>query len=543
VTTSRRELERLASRELGYDGLRPGQEEALRSVVDGHDTLAVMPTGSGKSAIYQLAGIRLPGPTIVVSPLIALQRDQFLAMVEQDVAEVAMLNSSLPAARYREALDDLEGGDLEFLLLAPEQFARTEVLERLRAARPSLFVVDEAHCISDWGHDFRPAYLRLQDVIAALDHPTVLALTATAAPPVREEIVRRLGMREPRVVVRGFDRPNIHLEVLRFADEHGKRMRFEERIAAAPKPGIVYVATRRGAALIEAAGIRAAAYHAGMASRDRDDVQRRFMDDDVEVTVATTAFGMGLDKPNVRFVYHWEPSDSLDAYYQEVGRAGRDGESAEAVLFYRPEDLGVRRFFAGSANVDSRALGKVLKALHEAGIPQDEEALRRTAGLSRSAFTSALNRLQSAGAVGTDTDGRLVVVDATANTRTVARHARDAAERRRLMDESRVAMMQAYAELGDCRREFLLNYFGEDLGEHCGNCDNCESGRVVERDASAEPFPLESRVRHRQWGPGLVMRYEGDRIVVLFEQVGYKTLSLELVSESGLLETESALAS
>ena len=533
------EAREIARDELGYERLRPGQGEAIKHILEGRDTLAVLPTGAGKSAIYQLAGLQLPGPTIVVSPLIALQRDQLQAIVAQDTAHVGMLNSALPVSRYEETLAELERGELEYLLLAPEQFARPETLERVREASPSLFVVDEAHCISDWGHDFRPEYLRLASVIEALDHPPVLALTATAAPPVREEIVRRLGMREPRILVRGFDRPNIHLEVARFPDEAMKQRALVAEVAQTDGAGIVYVATRKHAddvaALLREADVAAAPYHAGLPGRRREETERAFMADEVRVAVATTAFGMGVDKPNVRFVYHYEPADSLDAYYQEIGRAGRDGLPAEALLFYRPEDLAVRRFFASSASVDTRPLRAVLDAVLEAAVPLDAEPLRERLRLTRAVFQKALDRLEAAGAVTHDADGRISAADRSATIRSVAVHAREAAQRRRLMDESRVGMMRGYAEAGDCRREFLLNYFGEEVERHCGNCDNCEAGRTVDRDIASEPFPLNSSVRHREWGSGLVMRYEGDRIVVLFEQVGYKTLSLELVTESDLL--------
>ncbi|MDF2762576.1 MAG: ATP-dependent helicase RecQ, partial [Thermomicrobiales bacterium] len=319
---------RIARAKLGYEQLRPGQEEAIAAVLAGHDTLAVMPTGSGKSAIYQIAGAIIPGVTVVVSPLIALQQDQVEAIAEMDAGGAALLNSALLAAEREEALDEFAQGATEFLFLAPEQFANEETFARVQASEPSLFVVDEAHCISEWGHDFRPEYLRLGAVIEALAHPRVLALTATASPPVRREIVERLGMREPRIVVRGFDRPNIRLAVEGFSEEEDKRQALIARVVDAPKPGIVYAATRKHAEELAAAlgeqGVNAVAYHAGMAAGERARIQEAFMSDAVDVIVATTAFGMGVDKPDVRFVYHLDVSESVDAYYQEIGRAGRD---------------------------------------------------------------------------------------------------------------------------------------------------------------------------------------------------------------------------
>src|SRR4051794_9769438 len=367
-------VDRAAREAFGFEALRAGQREAIESVLAGRDTLVVMSTGSGKSAIYQIAGLLIEGATVVVSPLIALQRDQVDDLAERAAGGAAQLNSSLPAAERERALAELAENALEFLLLAPEQLANPDVLGELAAAQPSLLVVDEAHSISEWGHDFRPDYLRLGAAAEALGRPTILALTATAAPPVRDEIAERLGLRDPAVLVRGFDRPNIRLAVERFHGEHGaarKLRALQEAVVAAPKPGIVYVATRRQAEEFAASlcdgGVAAASYHAGMKAAERDAVQERFMDEQIEVVVATTAFGMGIDKADVRWVFHSEVAESLDAYYQEIGRGGRDGEPAEATLFYRSEDLGLRRFFAGTGHVEVDEIAQVLEAVRHAG--------------------------------------------------------------------------------------------------------------------------------------------------------------------------------
>ncbi|HJZ37066.1 MAG TPA: RecQ family ATP-dependent DNA helicase, partial [Solirubrobacterales bacterium] len=288
---------KLAKEKLGIEKLHPGQLEAIEAVLAGRDTLAVMSTGYGKSAIYQLAGEILGKPTIVVSPLIALQRDQVEAIEDRiGDGEAAELNSTVSAKKRRELIEALERGEHEFVLLAPEQLAKPEVLAELAATEPALLVVDEAHTISEWGHDFRPDYLQLGAFAERLGRPTILALTATASPPVRREIVERLGMRDPAEVIRGFDRPNLHFAVRRFTEAAAKEKALVEAVAAAAKPGIVYIATRKAseelAAALSAAGVNAEAYHAGLPAKHRGELQDRFMADEVEVIVATTAFGM-----------------------------------------------------------------------------------------------------------------------------------------------------------------------------------------------------------------------------------------------------------
>ena len=531
-------IDRVAREAFGFEALRPGQREAIESVLAGRDTLVVMSTGSGKSAIYQIAGLLTEGATVVVSPLIALQRDQVDDLAERAAGGAAQLNSSLPASERDRALAELAENALEFLFLAPEQLANEEVLAELSVARPSLLVIDEAHCISEWGHDFRPEYLRVGAAAEALGRPPILALTATAAPPVRDEIAERLALRDPVVLVRGFDRPNIHLAVERFHGEQGaerKLRALRDAVEAAPKPGIVYVATRRQAEELAESlcerGVTAASYHAGMRGAERDAVQERFMDSELDVVVATTAFGMGIDKADVRWVFHSEVSESLDAYYQEIGRGGRDGEPAHARLFYRSEDLGLRRFFSAGGHVEVDEIAQVLDAV--AGGVTDPATLQDATELSETKLASALARLEEAGAVRVLPSG---AVEAAAEDPAAAvRTAAEEAEKRRVFDRSRVDMMRGYAEADGCRREFLLSYFGEPFRPPCGRCDNCEAGRG-EAPAEDVPFAVGARVAHEQWGEGVVQRYDDDAVVVLFDDVGYKTLALGVVRERGLLE-------
>ena len=549
-------LRRIAADTLGLAHLRDGQLAGMLALAAGRDVLAVMPTGYGKSAVYQVAALYLHqnqgepgsarrGPAVVVSPLIALQEDQLDGLLEDlgGTAAVA-INSGRKDSEVADAWEAAERGEVTFLFLAPEQLAKSETVERLAALDVSLFVVDEAHCVSSWGHDFRPDYLRLGEVRAQLGNPPVAALTATASPPVRDEIQQRLKMEDPLVLVHGFDRANIRLDVLRHLQDKDKHRAVVEQVAELKGPGLLYAATRRDtetyAAELTERGLRAEAYHAGRKQSERDQVHEQFLDDELDVVVATTAFGMGIDKPNVRFVIHADIPESLDAYYQEIGRSGRDGEPAAAVLHYRPEDLGLRKFF-GTHTPDEEALLAVLTALRAASGPVAKKVLAEQTGFSPRKLTGLLNELEETRYVKAGKRG--VRIDAGAKLPRVVERAVELAEARQRVDRSRIEMMRGYAETDGCRRQFLLGYFGEDLPEPCGNCDNCADGSAYEEDyddgaaaaAGGEPFPLQAAVVHKEWGPGLVMRHEEDVITVLFEQEGYKTLSRKAVTENGLL--------
>ncbi|HEX4670300.1 MAG TPA: ATP-dependent DNA helicase RecQ [Solirubrobacterales bacterium] len=333
--------------ELGFEHWRPGQKEAVEAALEGRDSLIVMPTGGGKSLCYQLPGLATEDLTIVVSPLIALMRDQWTRLTAAG-HPVTMISSGMSDEMARRALGEVRGGEARIVYCSPERFGSNVFLDALAQRRIDLIAVDEAHCVSEWGHDFRPDYLRLPQIADRLGRPTVMACTATATKPVAAEIASRFGMREPLQVRSGFDRPNLSFDVVPL-EGTGSKARRQALLEAglgdpANRPAIVYCGTRKDtdevAATLREAGQNALPYHAGMEAEERTAVQRRFMSGDVDVIVATNAFGMGVDKADVRSVWHMAIPTSVEAYYQEAGRAGRDGLPARAVLLAMKADLG-----------------------------------------------------------------------------------------------------------------------------------------------------------------------------------------------------------
>jgi ATP-dependent DNA helicase RecQ len=547
-----RELPKLRRKMRGVFGIarmRPGQEEVMRSVLEGRDTLAVMPTGAGKSLCYQLPGLHLPGTTVVISPLISLMKDQVDKLGVAGL-EAAQLNSALTAGERRESIGHIEREESDFVFTTPERFVDPAFLETLGKNRIDFVVVDEAHCISEWGHDFRPAYLALGEAVRTLGSPPVLALTATATNEVMLDIAKHLNLRNARVITTGIYRPNLRYEVARVTNELEKRESLVRLMRETDGVGIIYAATVKAvealAEFFEGSEFAVAKYHGKLPARERKENQERFMAGGLKAMIATNAFGMGIDKPDIRFVAHYHMPGSLEAYYQESGRAGRDGDAARCVLLFQLEDRRTQQFFLGGSHPkfdDVLAVHNALLALRAHESPAELAAVQDGAStVAETKVRVVLSLLKELKLVRELRGARFRLSRAEVSREELeeaARRCEELGER----DREKLERMMLYGQSAACRWKLLHEYFDAPFKDvRCGNCDNCRhpleeqlglaekkdeqittrppltaatQGAFVKNEGARE-FTVGDRVSVPARGGGRVKAVDGDKLTIVF---------------------------
>lgn len=487
--------EQKAKRRFGIKRYRAGQRKLIQAVLERRNALGVLPTGGGKSLCYQLPALFLPRAVLVVSPLIALMQDQQEKLVERSIPAVE-LNSTLSSNEEQENIDTVQSGQTELIYVTPEHLENAGYLKILKKAGVSLVVVDEAHCVSQWGHDFRPAYLSLRNAIRELGHPPVLALTATATDEVATDILKQLELTDPEVISIGIERKNLAFEVVRTVNEDVKRDRLKEILREqSGGAGIIYVPTVKQVDalcqwLIEE-GFCAGQYHGRMKTPMRETNQQSFMANEIDVMVATKAFGLGIDKQDIRFVIHYAVPDSIETYVQETGRAGRDGEPARAILFYRLEDRRVQSYFLGGKyprRDESLALYRTLDQMpqpEDLGDRTTEQWLAEVTDLTEKRVKVILALLESTGII-----QRKPHVSKIRDFNTDQEFAAflEEYEQRHNGDRQRLDAMMLFGQITTCRMRYLLDYFDEEVDGDCARCDNCRAGQEATensfRDAS-----------------------------------------------------------
>lgn len=498
----------------GFEQFREGQRDVISTILAGKDAVVVMPTGSGKSLCYQLPAMMLPGATLVVSPLIALMKDQVDALHARNLP-ATFINSAIPDAEQRNRISSLRQGKYKLVYVAPERFRSPRFNDALATLNISLFAVDEAHCVSTWGHDFRPDYLRLRNVIERLENTPTLALTATATPYVRSDIIQQLGLKQPQTFVSGFDRPNLSIAVVHTEREREKIARIKKLASSHYGSGIIYTSTRKAVEQVgeklKDVGLSVVTYHAGMSDGQRIKAQEDFMSGRKQLIVATNAFGMGIDKPDIRLVVHYQMPGSIEAYYQEIGRAGRDGLPSSCVLLFNYADKNTHDFFIEGSFPNAAMVKQVYDALVSTNLKRIElsaaEISRRAGERNEMAINSALYLLERAGHIErTVTHGRqeerskrrtIVMLDDPPVK--VLRVNQADVQRRGELERRKLREMIEFCYTEYCYRAYILDYFGDKHHQRkCGTCGNCAPntpGTSPVLDASTPTSLAEAVVR------------------------------------------------